>query len=224
MKIILTFVFIIAFGVSLYADKVNVSIIGEVVKPGQYSLEKGSTIYDLIIVSGGYKDRAYLRGGKFYRKLINIKEKDISKEVEMRFCKSYPFSNSDDLIRIPIELKYPRLFKNSTSDIVLEDGDVLEIPTKTDIVYIFGLVLKPGALKFEKDFDVEDYIAAAGGVVPGKNIFKYVYKVDGNVKVINDGFIVWNEFKNRWEFGLFSKDKITIEPGDTIVVYEYGKK
>lgn len=223
MRIFIICGFILLFCIPLFADYVNVSILGEVNKPGQYSLKKGSTIYDLIVAAGGYKDGAYLRGGKFYRKVINFKEKDILKEIEIKFCKGYTFSNNDDLTRIPIELKHPRLFKNSTSDIVLYDGDILEIPTKTDLVYVFGAVIKPGAFKFEKDFDVEDYIYASGGIIPGKKIFKYIYKVDGNIVIIRDSFITWNEFENRWEFGLFSK-KYSIEPGDAIIIHDYGKE
>ena len=50
-----------------------------------------------------------------------------------------------------------------TSDIAMEDGDVIVIPEKSDVVTINGEVLMPQAVVWKKSYDVEDYIRDAGG-------------------------------------------------------------
>jgi protein involved in polysaccharide export with SLBB domain len=49
------------------------------------------------------------------------------------------------------------------SDIYLEDGDVIVIPSKSDVVLISGEVLMPKALVYYGEKDVDDYIDNAGG-------------------------------------------------------------
>lgn len=224
MKIIQFLLILLLINSSIWAQTIKVKIIGEVVKPGEYELNEGSRLYDLIMAAGGYKEGAYLRGAKFYRKVIKIEEETLQQEISIKYCKSYLLSDGKDLIRIPIELKHPRLLKNSTSDILLKDGDFLEIPLKIDTINVFGSVLKPGAYLFEKKYDLNDYITTAGGVIPGKKVFIYLYKVDGKVELIKNSFIFWNEFENRWEFSIFSKRRTVLEPGDTIVVQEMERK
>ncbi|MCR5564138.1 MAG: SLBB domain-containing protein [Desulfovibrio sp.] len=50
-----------------------------------------------------------------------------------------------------------------TSDLALEDGDIIVIPEKSDVVTINGEVLMPQAVVWKKSYDVEDYIKDAGG-------------------------------------------------------------
>ncbi len=45
----------------------TVTVLGEVVKPGIYKLEKGMTLYDLLLKAGGYTTRAYPKGIVFVR-------------------------------------------------------------------------------------------------------------------------------------------------------------
>lgn len=48
-------------------------------------------------------------------------------------------------------------------DITLEDGDVIVIPTKSDVVLVSGEVMMPQAMLWNKKNDLEDYIKGAGG-------------------------------------------------------------
>ena len=49
------------------------------------------------------------------------------------------------------------------ADIALEDGDVIVIPEKTDVVMISGEVIMPQAVVWNEDRDMDDYIKSAGG-------------------------------------------------------------
>ncbi len=52
---------------------------------------------------------------------------------------------------------------SSDANFILEDGDLIIIPTKTDLVYVFGQVAAAGFQKYEVDKDARYYIEKAGG-------------------------------------------------------------
>lgn len=52
---------------------------------------------------------------------------------------------------------------NSWQDIILQQGDVIEIPTETSVITVNGQVRSQGALTFDPDLTVGDYIAKSGG-------------------------------------------------------------
>lgn len=51
----------------------------------------------------------------------------------------------------------------SKNDLLLENGDVLNVPIKDGLVLISGEVLFPNAVAFEKNLTLNDYIQKAGG-------------------------------------------------------------
>ena len=53
--------------------------------------------------------------------------------------------------------------KGVTADIILEDGDEIVIPQRSDVVQISGEVLVPKAVVFINDYDTRRYITDAGG-------------------------------------------------------------
>lgn len=53
--------------------------------------------------------------------------------------------------------------KGHVANILLEQGDVIVIPNKTDLIQIGGEVLMPQAVVYNKDATIDDYIAWAGG-------------------------------------------------------------
>ena len=50
------------------------------------------------------------------------------------------------------------------NDLLLEDGDEVVIPQKSDVVQISGEVAMPKAVTFEKGMTIEDYLKSAGGL------------------------------------------------------------
>ncbi|WP_434352645.1 polysaccharide biosynthesis/export family protein [Psychrobacter sp. HD31] len=53
--------------------------------------------------------------------------------------------------------------EDSWQDIILQQGDIIEIPEKTSVITVNGQVLAQGALTFNPDLTVGDYVAKSGG-------------------------------------------------------------
>lgn len=52
---------------------------------------------------------------------------------------------------------------SSNADLTLEDGDVIVIPAKSDVVLVSGEVMVPQAMLWGEDKDLGDYVKGAGG-------------------------------------------------------------
>jgi protein involved in polysaccharide export with SLBB domain len=50
-----------------------------------------------------------------------------------------------------------------SGDLVLEDGDVIVIPPKSDVVLVSGEVMAPQAMLWNRKKDLDDYVKGAGG-------------------------------------------------------------
>lgn len=113
-----------------------VSVEGEVLYPGNYTIKNNfERISDLLPKIGGLKPGANLNSARFYRK--------------------------GDQVAITISeiLKNPNL----PSNLLLEDGDNLVIPKKSEVVKIQGGVYNPSLVNYDKKFAFGDYISQAGG-------------------------------------------------------------
>ncbi len=82
-------------------------------------------------------------------------------------------------------------------DITLEDGDVIVIPAKSDVVLVSGEVMMPQAMLWSKNNDLDDYIKGAGGY---------------NSRADQDTVLVMHPN------GSVSHDGDNIRPGDQILV------
>jgi len=51
----------------------------------------------------------------------------------------------------------------SRNDLLLENGDILRVPTKDGLVLVSGEVLFPNAVAFEQRLSLDDYVRRAGG-------------------------------------------------------------
>lgn len=82
--------------------------------------------------------------------------------------------------------------RGSVADLTLEDGDIIVIPEKSDVVMINGEVVVPQALIWSAKKDVGDYIKAAGGFTSRADASKILLirpngEVDINSETINPG-------------------------------------
>ena len=91
------------------------------------------------------------------------------------------------------------LSEDNLNQVILEDGDVINIPEKTSLVMIHGEVLFPNAVSWQKGLSPEDYIEKVGG---------FTQKA-GNSKVIL--------IKQNGE-ALNAEDVKTLQPGDELMV------
>lgn len=129
--------------------------------------------------------------------------------------------------RVVIKLQELDRFKGSISDIEMEEGDSLIVPSVPSHVQVIGSVYNQNAYVYNPKYTVSNYLKNAGGL--GKNSDEdeiYVLKVDGRAVGNNSmgsswGFS-WDEDAGKWSGGGFMS--IRLDPGDTIVVPEKIEK
>jgi protein involved in polysaccharide export with SLBB domain len=109
--------------------------------------------------------------------------------------------------RITINLEDDLIdFENSPSNLTLEDGDVLRVPSYNDTVVVNGEVMLPTALTYEGG-DIKTYIDKSGGLTHlADNEHIYVIHANGEAEKANLG---------SW---LFSSNETCIRKGDVITV------
>lgn len=168
-----------------YKDKIGtVSISGYVKHPGKYSISSSDRILDLINRAGGYIDSAYPFGGSLFRENSKELEKVFTEKTYQNLI-SYIASNpanlaagsGESLTYILSELKNfePtgryiaefdefRLNDEIQSNIYLNDGDKIHIPSYTSNVFVFGEVGNPGSVLFNDRSSLNEYIEKSGGL------------------------------------------------------------
>jgi protein involved in polysaccharide export with SLBB domain len=78
---------------------------------------------------------------------------------------------------------------NSWQDIILQQGDIIEIPAQTSIITVNGQVRAQGALTFNADYTVGDYIASSGGFGDNADIKEIlVIHQNGTNEVVNTAY------------------------------------
>jgi len=117
----------------------NVIITGEVMYPGAYSLQKkDERLSSLLQRAGGLKPSAYPRAATFTRKKGNAG-------------------------RLAVDVQSVARKRGGRHDLVLEDGDVIEIPREPKSVKVVGEVGLASSVLYEKGRSLGDYIDQAGG-------------------------------------------------------------
>ena len=106
--------------------------------------------------------------------------------------------------RLVIDL--PLIVENK-QNLVLQDGDVLYVPSKRDSISVIGEVNYSTSHLYKAGVSVDDYIALSGGFKERANEDSiYIIKANGSVKIPNTGG--WFAANNSEQ----------LEPGDTIVI------
>jgi hypothetical protein len=118
--------------------------------------------------------------------------------------------------RVIVRLSELEAFDGAESDLLVEQGDKLEVPRATQIVNVLGRVYNPTGIVYSKDNDsVGFYLRKVGG--PTEDADRdhiYVVKVDGSV-VTNE-----QAGSGLWFFGEKGLLSSRVEAGDSIVVPE----
>ena len=123
--------------------------------------------------------------------------------------------------RVVIRLAALDDLRRSSSDVVVEGGDELEIPIRPSVVLVMGFVYNPISFIYEPESsDLETYLNKAGGPTNDADDSEmYVIKADGTVFSRQQASfgLNWSDDGRRWTFGN-SFTSSTLEPGDTLVV------
>lgn len=112
-------------------------VLGQVAKPGQFSLTQSQHVIDLLAQAGG------------------VLSETADEEITLV---------RKDGTRVPIDLK--KLFDGQPGqNVEVQDGDTLYLPRASQF-YIYGEVQKPGTYKLTRNLTVSQAISMGGGLTP----------------------------------------------------------
>lgn len=179
-----------------YQTQQNVSIQGEVIFGGTYTLtSKAERLSDLVKKAGGVTNSAYVRDAKLIR-VANDEEKkrmqDVVKLMGRELGENAIDSlglQVDSLFSVGIDLEAALANPGGDADLVLREGDVLNIPEYVNTVKINGAVMMPNTVSYRKGEKVSYYLSQAGGYSQhAKKSKKFIIYMNGQVaKVKGNG-------------------------------------
>ncbi|MDE6654665.1 MAG: SLBB domain-containing protein, partial [Muribaculaceae bacterium] len=154
-----------------YEPQRFVTVNGEVLFTGQYALQtRNERLSDLVRRSGGLTESAYPKGASLRRRLSD--DERLARDEMKRLAQSQQNSadsistdmlNLDDVFPVGIDLEKALANPGSTYDIVLREGDVLNIPEQVTTVSISGDVLFPNTVTYVPGKKFKYYVEQAGG-------------------------------------------------------------
>jgi protein involved in polysaccharide export with SLBB domain len=103
---------------------------------------------------------------------------------------------------VHVDLERLLVHRDFSADCPIELGDTLVVPFKRRSVLVQGAVMRPGAVQFNPQFGISEYVASAGG--PNR----FASSASDYKHITQSGKILANGAN------------LTIQPGDTIVVPE----
>ena len=169
-----------------YHEQRNVTIEGEVVYPGMYTLtQREYRLSDLVAQAGGLTDWSYVKGAKLVRQMTEEEVANMESTMKMLENVEGMEDNKRELkteYSVGIDLGGALANPKSNADVVLREGDKLVIPEYTNTVKISGDVMYPNVVTYNADMKVRDYITMAGGYSDtAKKNKAYVVYMNGTV-------------------------------------------
>ena len=202
---------------ALYKKQNVIKIEGEVMYPGYYSLESDNDkLSDIISRAGGLTSSAYPKGAILIRRqfdegettdvvgarnLRNEQLKDLIKRDSINELNSLSAKQEG----VGIELEKALINPDSKHDLILQDGDLLSIPSELQTVRILGEVLYPTNARFDQSFSFKKYVSLAGGF-------------SDNAKVSKAYILYANGRAQRTKRILFFKKYPKVEPGADLII------
>ncbi len=206
----------------------TIKLSGEVKNPGEYSIQPGDRILDIINRAGGFTTESYFQGAVFLRE-------DVAKSQKIAFERAADELENTivDVITkntisvgeftlIPISKLISKLRQDKppgrmvvnldtlalkTDPIInfkVQNGDELYIPRRPSSVSIVGEVLNSASVGFNPDLSVDEYIALAGGLKDSADEDRiFIILPDGKSQLVKQS--------------IFGSSK-EVMPGSTIVI------
>lgn len=204
-----------------------VELRGEFVFPGKYTIRRGENLSDLIAKAGGFTRFAHQEGSVFTRIKLQALELqnlvklsgDLRIEMASKSLSDSNYSQSYNEVQAMLEdltklqpigrlvLNLPKVVKDNDYDILLEDGDVLYVPTLKNSVNVIGQVQVTSSHIYDKSLTAQDYLAQSGGSKKRADEERvYIIAANGSIKLMAS---------SNW-FASNAGDNM--KPGDTVVV------
>ena len=207
----------------------SIVLTGEVINPGEYSIQPGETILDILKRAGGYTNEAYFQGAVFLREDVAKSQKEafsrsadqlentivdvITNNTTNSISESslVPLSNLITKLRLEeppgrmvVDLDILNLKTDPIANFTVKNRDSLFVPKRPSFVSIVGEVLNATTVGFDPNLSVDQYIDLSGGLNDAADKDKiFVILPDGKSQLVQ-----------RSLFG----SKTYILPGSTIVI------
>lgn len=156
-----------------YSSQETVSVTGEVLFSGAYTLQKrNERLSELVRRAGGIIEGAYVKGASLSRKLTA--DEMTARREALRMAMANSQAGQGDSIavnkidisstyNVGIDLEMALANPGTHYDLVLQPGDVLHIPEQQSTVKISGDVMFPNAVVYIPGKKLSYYIDQAGG-------------------------------------------------------------
>ena len=170
------------------------TISGEVNFPGTYSFtSREERISDLVKKAGGLTKFAYVDGVRLVRRATGEELRQANEMVEIIEQKTDTINvqarqATQSTFTVAVDLEKALANPGGDEDVVLREGDRLEIPVLSNVVRIHGAVKYPTAVNYDGSMRGRDYIKAAGGYDEKALRSKaYVVNMNGRAKKLRGG-------------------------------------
>lgn len=205
----------------------TVEVKGEVNFPGIYAITKDSTsLSEIIDKAGGFTDEALIREAslarpstkitidKEFERLLKLSRDQMSKtEYQYLVMKQ----NSLDIGQVVVDFYKVCVQKSKSENVILEDGDIINVPKAPGVVYVTGRVGKPGGVLFKPSENIKYYLNKAGRAtwdakVRGIKVTKTTGEIldDEDVKKLEAGDIIWVPRKSDQDWWELFRQTIAI--------------
>ncbi len=218
-----------------WQDKKFVELLGQVRFPGKYPVDSNETLCSVLQRAGGLTNKAYPFGSVFTRVSVQKKQQKSLDRVQGEFddllvkLHLSPSANNNEKMpadeamyeinsvikqlktakasgRMTIDMDKIRLC-DEEADILLENGDQLNVPELAYEMSVFGEVYHSTTHVYNKNYGSQDYIDLSGGATKlANNAHAYVIQANGEVLSVR---------KDSW-FGTWKN--IELKPGASIYV------
>ncbi len=164
-------------------DTIMVEVQGAIRGASRFPLKRNARLKDVQSYIAVDRDRANLAGLYIKRRSVALRQKVAIEDALRRLEQSAVTASSTTAEEAQIRsheaemiAKFAEKARNvqpegvvvvgsggKVADVALEDGDVIVIPEKSDVVLVSGEVMMPQAIVWNTDRRVKDYIRGAGG-------------------------------------------------------------
>ncbi len=208
----------------------NVTLAGEVRRPGLYNIHRGESLSVIIARAGGLTDQAYPLAAVMTRESVKAVERQnflrAARDTETALAEALTGSqfqgnsqgaiaalqglantlrNTEPVGRVVVEANPAELLLYPELDVMLSSGDKIYMPKRMNHVTVTGEVLHGGAQQFRSGSSVTDYINKSGGMSQTADSGRvFVILPNGTSRPVSAAS--WNFASNN------------IPPGSTIVV------
>ncbi len=213
----------------------RVRVEGEVLRPGDYVLPPQATLADAVAAAGGTTEAAFLFGTELRRERVRLLQEAnylrALEELESEAARlaTVRGSGSDNakvqesalrelMSRLRSRRPEGRLVLDLTPEardlpaLVLEDGDFVRVPPRSQSVGVFGTVFNAGSFVHDGQLRLGDYLARAGGPTASAEADSmFVVRANGSVLSARQG---------GWWLGRSQFEEQPALPGDTVFVPE----